>query len=79
MHEFQEKVGRNYNAYSFTTLNTLLRFETKQLALMKDIHIVDEFDTSKNVEKALSNALCLLTALANKEGLTLHDLLTDSV
>ena len=73
--EFQEKAQTKFGAYSVQYLIELLRFESARLDNMKDAHITDVFDTSKNVKSALSNALLILNAIAKKEGLVLNDLM----
>ena len=73
--EFQEKAQSMFGSYSFTYLNELLRFEATKLDNMKDCHIEDRFDTSKNIQKALTNSLLILTVLAKKEGYSLQDVM----
>ena len=73
--EFQDQSQAKFGSYSFTYLNELLRFEATKLDNMKDSHIEDRFDTSKNIQKALTNSLLILTVLAKKEGYSLQDVM----
>ena len=73
--EFKERLEKKYRDVSFLNLNELLKIETQQFEYMKDKHILRKFDTTGNIKKGLTNALALIVAMANKEGLELNDLL----
>jgi len=73
--EFQEKAQSMFGSYSIQYLTELLRFEATKIDNMKECHITDHFDTGKNVSKALTNSLLILTVLAKKEGYSLQDIM----
>jgi hypothetical protein len=73
--EFQDRAQAKFGSYSFHYLNELLLFEATNLDNMRECHITDLFDTSKNIQKSLTNSLLILTVLAKKEGYSLQDVM----
>jgi hypothetical protein len=74
MQEFKDSALEHYKNYSFGNLRELLDDETKYLAIMKDPVVVQQFDTSQNVQNSLTRALALITALAEREGYDINAL-----
>jgi hypothetical protein len=70
--EFKDSVLEQYKNYSFGNLRQLLEDETIHLAYMKDRDVVQQFDTSQNVQKSLTKVRAIIAAMAEREG---YDLL----
>lgn len=73
--EFKDDSLNKYKTNSFRSLTDLLAIEAQHLENMKDKRIVKRFDTTKNIKKSLATALALITAMAEKEGYDLNDLM----
>ena len=75
MQRFLERSHINYGSYSISNLTEFLQFEAVNIDNMKEAHITEHFDTSKNIKSSLTNTLLILTTIAKKEGLSLIDLM----
>jgi hypothetical protein len=76
MSDFKEKVNERYGQTTYKQLIADLEQERIFLACMKDEQVLARFNTKANFKKSLTNSLALLTALAQKEGYELTDLLS---
>ena len=72
LQDFTTSATEHYKTHTSRQLNDLLQMEATHLANMKDPDIVQQFDTSQNVQKSLTRALALITAMAEREGYDLH-------
>jgi hypothetical protein len=73
--DFHEKTMKLYKNESPSKLTELLKIESQQLVLMKDREVNELFNTEKNIKHALSHSLTLISAIAEREGYTLTDLM----
>ena len=73
--DFHEKTMKLYQDKSSSQLAELLKGESDQLILMKDRDVSELFNTEKNIKRALTNALTLISAIAEREGYTLTELM----
>lgn len=73
--DYQEKTKKRYQDKSSEKLAEMLKRESDQLVLMKDREINELFNTEKNIKRALTNSLTLISAIAEREGYTLNDLM----
>jgi len=64
-----------YGSTPFTELLNLLEEERLFLSVMKEKKVLKHFNTQPNIKKSLARSLLLLTALAQKEGYELKELL----
>jgi len=64
-----------YGSTPFTELLNLLEEERLFLSAMKEKKVLKRFNTQPNIKKSLARSLLLLTALAQKEGYELKELL----
>jgi len=76
MSDFTQNVKNNYNN---TEKNTLYEMLNQQLVyqelLSDDKEINDKFDTTQNIKISLANSLSMLSAISDKEGYTLDELI----
>lgn len=75
LHDYQANISEKHETKSYPQLVDLLKSESSQLALMKEPEIVARFNTATNIKLVLMQSLDLLTALAQKEGYVLTDLM----
>jgi hypothetical protein len=75
LHDYQVNVLEKHETKSYPQLADLLKTESSQLALMKEPEITDRFNTEQNIKLFLMQSLDLITALAQKEGYKLTDLM----
>jgi hypothetical protein len=73
--DYQETLLNRYKNKSISNLMELLKCESDQLVLMKDREVNELFNTEKNIKRALTNSLTLISAIAEREGYTLNDLM----
>lgn len=73
--EFKEKVEANVSDTSFHEIVDCLKSELKELRTLSFIHTYNRMENKNDIKKSLSNALIFLSALATKEGYSLHDLM----
>lgn len=73
--DYEDSVLLQNKTKSYRKLVTLLKDDSEQLALMKDPEIVDLFNTQKNIKHLLAHSLSIITALAEREGYVLADLM----
>jgi fumarate hydratase class II len=73
--DYQEKVLNLYKEHTAAALLDRLQTDSEQLTLMKDPVIVEQFNTTQNFKRLLANSLTVITALAEREGYTLTELL----
>ena len=73
--DFQTKVTQTYKDNSYLELVEKLDEECSHLGLMRDEEILKVFNTETNIKRSLAAALALITALAQKEGYALNELL----
>jgi len=73
--DYQETTTKRYQDKSSAKLAEMLKRESDQLVLMKDREINELFNTEKNIKRALTNSLTLISAIAEREGYTLNDLM----
>lgn len=64
-----------YSSTPFLELLNLLEEERLFLSAMKEKKVLKRFNTQPNIKKSLARSLLLLTALAQKEGYELKELL----
>ena len=75
LHDYQSNVLEKHETKSYPQLADLLKTESSQLALMKEPEITERFNTEQNIKLFLMQSLDLITALAQKEGYKLTDLM----
>jgi hypothetical protein len=75
MHDYQETVLKKFKNQTSENLATRLKTNSEQLALMKDPEVVTLFNTEQNIKKILTDSLFILTAMAEREGYALTDLM----
>ena len=75
MSDFTERTEEKYRTSTYLDLVELLNDERLILQLMRDGEILELFNTDPNIKKSLANALAIITALAQKSGFKLADLL----
>ena len=75
MSDFKERVKERYGQTTYKQLLADLEQERIFLACMKDEQVLARFNTQANFKKTLVNSLAIITALAQKEGYELMDLL----
>jgi hypothetical protein len=75
LHDYQANVLEKHETKSYPQLADLLKTESSQLALMKEPEITERFNTEQNIKLFLMQSLDLITALAQKEGYKLTDLM----
>ena len=73
--DFHEKSVKLYKNKSSAKLAELLKIESQQLVLMKDREVNELFNTEKNIKHTLAEALTLISAISEREGYTLNDLM----
>jgi fumarate hydratase class II len=73
--DYQSHVQTKIASKSYATLVSKLRSNSEQLALMKDVDVVELFQTDKNIKNLLTHSLALITAIAGIEGYTLNELM----
>ena len=76
MSDFKESVKERYGQTTYKQLIADLEQERIFLACMKEEQVLARFNTEMNTKKSLATSLALLTALAQKEGYDLTDLLS---
>ena len=74
--EYQTKIKEENVCNSYTKLVENLQITGEQLALMRDGEIIERFNTESNIKNLLRQSLELITALAEKEGYHLTDLIS---
>ena len=77
MSDFKEKVKERYWQTTYKQVLADLEQEGLFLTCMKDEQVLARFNTKANFKKSLKTSLELLTALAQKEGYELTDLLAE--
>lgn len=75
LEDYQAKVCEKYKKESYDNLVDILYINNNKLVLMKDEQVVELFDTSQNIKRILAQNLAVITALAQREGLVLTDLI----
>jgi hypothetical protein len=73
--DYLETTTKRYQDTSFLKLAELLKSESEQLLLLKDREINELFNTEKNIKRGLAEALSLISAMAEREGYTLTELM----
>jgi hypothetical protein len=73
--DFQEKAAETYASSSEVELIEKLDDERSYLHLMRDGEILELFNTEPNIKRSLISVLTIITALAQKKGFTLNQLL----
>ena len=73
--DYQSKIKEANVNTSYRGLVENLQINSEQLALMRDDEILKHFNTEQNIKNLLSRSLGLITAIAEKEGYQLTDLL----
>jgi hypothetical protein len=73
--DYLETTTKRYQDKSFLKLAELLKSESEQLLLLKEREINELFNTEQNIKRALAQALSLITAMAEREGYTLKELI----
>ncbi len=75
MNDYQETVLKKYKKQTTEKLTAMLKSDSEQFALMKDIEVTELFDTQKNIKKILAEALAIISVLAQREGYGLAELM----
>lgn len=75
MNDFQNNIKKKYKANSYNGLVDLLNIENNILQTMKYEEILKIFNTEQNIKTSLKKSLEIITAIAEKEGYTLNDLM----
>lgn len=75
MNDYQETVLKKFKNQTLEKLVTSLKTNNEQLALMKDPEVVTLFNTEQNIKKILTDSLLILTAMAEREGYALTELM----
>jgi len=75
MSDFNERVKERYGQTTYKQLLEDLEQERIFLSCMKDEQVLARFNTQANFKKTLATSLAIITALAQKEGYELMDLL----
>ena len=75
MNDYQETVLKKYKKQTTERLTAMLKSDSEQFALMKDIEVTDLFDTQKNIKKILAEALAIISVLSEREGYGLAELM----
>ena len=75
MNDYEANVLKKYTKQTTERLTAMLKSDSEQFALMKDIEVTDLFDTQKNIKKILAEALAMISVLAQREGYGLVELM----
>lgn len=76
MSDFTQNVKNNYKNTEKSTLYEMLNQQlVYQELLSDDKEINDKFDTTQNIKISLANSLSMLSAISDKEGYTLDELI----
>lgn len=75
MNDYEETVLNKYKKQTTEKLTVMLKSDSEQFSLMKDIEVKEIFDTQKNIKKILAEALAIISVLAQREGYGLADLI----
>ena len=75
MNDYQETVQKKYKNQTFEKLTERLKANSEQLILMKDSEVVALFNTEQNIKKILAETLLIITAIAEREGYTMKELM----
>ena len=75
MNDYQETVQMKYKNQTFEKLTERLKANSEQLILMKDSEVVALFNTEQNIKKILAETLLIITAIAEREGYTMKELM----
>ncbi len=73
--DYQSKIKEENVKTSYMGLIKNLQITSHQLALMRDGEIIERFNTEQNIKNLLRQSLDLITAIAEKEGYQLTDLI----
>ena len=73
--DYQSKIKESNVNTSYMALVENLQITSEQLAVMKDDEILKHFNTEQNIKNLLRQSLGLITAIAEKEGYQLTDLI----
>jgi hypothetical protein len=73
--DYQTKITEENVNTSYMGLVKNLQITSEQLALMRDGEIIEHFNTEQNIKNLLRRSLGLITAIAEKEGYLLTDLI----
>ena len=73
--DYQSKIKESNVNTSYMALDENLQITSEQLAVMKDDEILKHFNTEQNIKNLLRQSLGLITAIAEKEGYQLTDLI----
>jgi len=73
--DFQINTKDKYGKISYNELFNLLSIENNILEAMKYKEILKLFNTEKNIKTSLKKSLEIITAIAEKEGYTLNELM----
>jgi len=76
MSDFTQNVKNKYKNTEKSTLYEMLNQQlVYQELLSDDKEINDKFDTTQNIKISLANSLSMLSAISDKEGYTLDELI----
>ena len=75
MSDFQNNTKEKYGKISYNKLIELLNIENTLLETMKYEEILKLFNTENNIKNSLKKSLEIITAIAEKEGYTLNELM----
>ena len=75
MNDYEANVLKKYTKQTTERLTAMLKSDSEQFALMKNIEVTDLFDTQKNIKKILAEALAMISVLAQREGYGLVELM----
>jgi len=73
--DFQYRTTETYSSYSYNELVEMLSIEKKQLETMKYKEILKFFNTTTNIKMSLIKSIAIITAIAEKEGYHLNELI----
>jgi hypothetical protein len=75
MNDYKETSIERYKNQTSEKLAARLKENSEQLALMKDTEVVRLFNTEQNIKKILADSLLILSAIAEREGYDLTELM----
>jgi len=75
MNDYKETAIERYKNQTSEKLAARLKENSEQLALMKDTEVVRLFNTEQNIKKILADSLFILSAISEREGYDLTELM----
>ena len=75
MNDYKETALKKYKDQTSEKLAARLKENSEQLTLMKDTEVVRLFNTEQNIKKILTDSLFIMTAIAEREGYDLTELM----